>query len=727
MTTTVRSHDYYEDMADSIAIEKMTPSPSNREILRRLKENDPELVELSLIDSSYLGHTDCYCSDEDEAGDLGWLGHFIGKNTELKVLTICCAMTEVEGSMCKGMAGNQSLRKIELCGQDDSLILEMLVPFFKRKQSPLHLYMKNSSFSEDLGLSRLVVAMQCCGTWLMGLELYNTSISGDWFDEIFGALKAHNPQLEELRLGSMDIGLAECRKLSALISSSESCLLKLDLYYNMLDDECISILAAALKNTKHKLTHLNISGNPFSGDSTIARRGWESLASFLSDANCNLEELLVDYCQIDDESALILGNAVAANNKLKKIALSKGNSITSRGWIDFTAAIRDAHQMDELWLIDASSQDVYGISLAASSNLFHSAVDKNAFQLSLSDHSYGGLTCNKGADTILDCLNNDKLRVLKMGRNYLAEPKGWQNLPSMVKNKCPSLKQLRLPSCNIDDNGVDSLVKAVCNSRLNVLDLSSCLSVTSRGWKCIASLIENPDTQLVKLYLDDNDSISSEEVALYAKSLTRNDKLEKLSLNDTSADRLGCDYFSNALCDTSSINNTYLSNHTLNNFGGIASLNMDRLCALNNDSYGTNFGNEEGYCSDSDSSKGESYVRCCDKAAIAVVKIVNHHQQFDMSPLFEWDFKVLPIAVKWFDRAKSIEMEIEEHEYFELWFDENDHVDDDGSDESDVFQYTLPLRDDSADFVERVEKGKLNAIYQFVRGMPEDFVSLAFR
>ena len=70
-----------------------------------------------------------------------------------------------------------------------------------------------------------------------------------------------------------------------------------------------------------------------------------------------------------------------------------------------------------------------------------------------------------------------------------------------------------------------------------------------------------------------------------------------------------------------------------------------------------------------------------DKKQVATKKILQHHQHFDMQPFFEWDLKVLPIAIKWFERARSIESEDEAG----------------------------------------INKRKLEAIYQFIRAMPEVF------
>ena len=70
-----------------------------------------------------------------------------------------------------------------------------------------------------------------------------------------------------------------------------------------------------------------------------------------------------------------------------------------------------------------------------------------------------------------------------------------------------------------------------------------------------------------------------------------------------------------------------------------------------------------------------------DKRDVAIKKILKHHQHFDVQPFFEWDLKILPTAINWFDRARSIET--------------NDST--------------------------GIGKQKLSVIYQFIRAMPEVF------
>ena len=70
-----------------------------------------------------------------------------------------------------------------------------------------------------------------------------------------------------------------------------------------------------------------------------------------------------------------------------------------------------------------------------------------------------------------------------------------------------------------------------------------------------------------------------------------------------------------------------------------------------------------------------------DKKKVAMKKILKHHRHFVMQPFFEWDLKVLPIAIDWFDRARAI--------------DSNNEA--------------------------QIGNHKLGAIYQFIRAMPEVF------
>ena len=230
-------------------------------------------------------------------------------------------------------------------------------------------------------------------------------------------------------------------------------------------------------------------------------------------------------------------------------------------------------------------------------------------------------------------------------------------LVNLLSHAVTELQELNLCNNDIDDEGIHAFMGALANSRLSVLDLSTNSNISGRGWQSLAAMLERPNSNLEKLHLGFN-NIGDEGARIFANALTNNCKLKILSLHHNGITAQGWPSLSKVLCDTSSINNTFLSNHTLEGFG-VDAVNLPSeltsLLALNR--------------------------RFEDKKQVAIKKILKHHQHFDMQPFFEWELKVLPIAVSWFERAQSIE-----------------DADEEG-----------------------IGKCKLSTIYQFVRAVPEVF------
>ena len=146
----------------------------------------------------------------------------------------------------------------------------------------------------------------------------------------------------------------------------------------------------------------------------------------------------------------------------------------------------------------------------------------------------------------------------------------------------------------------------------------------------------------------------------------------ELDENNDIADE-GYSSFTTTLCDTSSINNTFLSNHTLESLSSSGSqledlpYNLVYSLALN-------------------ASSG-------DKKEVAMKKIMTYHQHFDMEPFFEWDLKVLPLVIDWFERVRSIK----------------------NAGKGQSKRNRRIARNKS------INKLKLGVIYQFVRAMPDVF------
>ena len=166
-----------------------------------------------------------------------------------------------------------------------------------------------------------------------------------------------------------------------------------------------------------------------------------------------------------------------------------------------------------------------------------------------------------------------------------------------------------------------------------------------------------PDSNLERLTISDND-IGDEGALVFSNSLRGNCKLKILNLWGNDITTEGWAHFSKLLCDTSSINKTYLSNHTLVGLGATRFMPADvQSClALNRDNG--------------------------DKRQIAMTKILQHHSHFNMQPFFEWEFKMFPRMISWLEKTRAC----------------------------------------TSNFGEKINRAKLSITYDFVREFPMHYI-----
>jgi hypothetical protein len=162
---------------------------------------------------------------------------------------------------------------------------------------------------------------------------------------------------------------------------------------------------------------------------------------------------------------------------------------------------------------------------------------------------------------------------------------------------------------------------------------------------------------LKELWLRDI-NFGDEGAAALANGLIGNASLIGLRFDLSGITARGWAAFSKLLCDTASVNNTYLSNHTLERIGGFFHPNTPsdivEYLKLNN-------------------------LQNC---AAAICKILVCHLDIDVEPLFQWKLKCLPLVVRWLENARS-------------------HL-------GNVNESTLVF-----------QCRQLSALYKFVRGMPQ--------
>jgi len=244
-------------------------------------------------------------------------------------------------------------------------------------------------------------------------------------------------------------------------------------------------------------------------------------------------------------------------------------------------------------------------------------------------------------------------------------------MATLLQHSVTQLQVLDLGSNEVEDEGIDALVPALKSCRdLKTLRLCDNPSITSRGWQHLASILDDPNLNLMELILTNN-YVDDEAAAEIASSLRNNSTLTNLGLGSNhEITKKGWEPFCDLLCDTSCVNSTFLSNHTLESLTGGISIGEDTN--MNSDQMNTT-----GRLLDLNG----DYE---DKKEVAMVKILQTHNDFDMTPFFEWEFKVLPLMINWFERASSLEISSRMPEDYEPF----------------------------------IEQRQLSCVYQFVRGMP---------
>ena len=205
---------------------------------------------------------------------------------------------------------------------------------------------------------------------------------------------------------------------------------------------------------------------------------------------------------------------------------------------------------------------------------------------------------------------------------------------------CTNLVRIELHNCNITDEQLLPIMEAIRGHRsLESLCLDG-HNIGNPGCDVVTTfMLENPSTNLHTLSLTNN-SIDTICATTILNSLAHNNKLESLYLGGNQFDQpIVRGALSKLLCDTSSINKTYLSNHTLDHIGGI-------------DLAGDNPARDRELRSllQMNRTKYKSYV--------AIRKVLKYHPMTDMEPFFEWleegdqNLKALPYVIGWFNRAE---------------------------------------------------------------------------
>jgi hypothetical protein len=187
--------------------------------------------------------------------------------------------------------------------------------------------------------------------------------------------------------------------------------------------------------------------------------------------------------------------------------------------------------------------------------------------------------CNNGLDdqkafVLAESLaTNSTLTKLNMSTSIGVTAEGWITFFNTLLHSQCSLEELDLSGNVIDDEGALALINLLATFRnLRYLHLNeNC--ITSNGLRGITQLLQ-PHSKLRELSIqdmnfEDNDCFNDEVFIEFVDVLSNNTSLQIFMFDDYEITDQIWTALSHILCDKTSIERAYFSNHTLHNIGSI--------------------------------------------------------------------------------------------------------------------------------------------------------------
>eukprot|EP00984_Skeletonema_dohrnii_P029682 scaffold20524_cov85-Skeletonema_dohrnii-CCMP3373.AAC.2 len=359
-------------------------------------------------------------------------------------------------------------------------------------------------------------------------------------------------------------------------------------------------------------------------------------------------------------STSIMG-ALGFLSHLEGLTIRNSNNIDTDGWSELGM------------LLDSGVCKLQLLSLK--NNMSNGGIGASLKRLNLPNNSIG----NEGLLAVVEALQScTGLERLDLSDNdFSSAAVGLGSLSDWLQNSPVKLKYLLLDNCRISDEGLHALAEVAAN-QCKVLHLDENESITSTGLSYLSNAIRSDSCRVESISLQ-GIPIGDDGMEVLALGLADNRSVRSMYLEDLDDDisvtSAGWAALSTALCDTSSVINTYLSNHTICD-----------ICIWD-------VGNEERLIPPQDISQHLQLNKELPQHA-ARCKILMSHRHLNMEPLLHWGLRFLPLAVAWLERAKPCTS-------FTI-HDAN----------SDLRRRVLDESD------EAFESRELTAMYEFVRGMP---------
>ena len=471
---------------------------------------------------------------------------------------------------------------------------------------------------------------------------------GESFKSLIPFLR-NNDRLRNINFNHFDFGLQSASNIAMLLDQQSS-LKYLDFEDFGFDDDKFSQIVIALRS-QPQIEELGLSGY------NVGKGGFVALGGTLERCHLSLRRLNLRVYDHDngvtgDEGLNALVAGLKHCHNLTSLSL-EGIQITEEGPSSLSTLFHsDNCRLENLRLdeinIDDDDMDVLATGLASLPSLK---------RLNLWDTFIG----DQGLQDLVRGLVNCNLEELSVSSNMLMDSvSGLRSLGTLVR-RSTNMRSLTLRD-SLTDEGLQSFVEGMANCcNLRELDLARNHLITANGLTSLMLLLRDEHCSLSKLDLYYYGTHLRDDLAVaLANGLIGNKSMKTLrfDFSITSITARGWAAFSRLLCDTSSVNNTYLSNHTIEDIGDYSTEDTPR-----------------------DIVQYLKWNELNDQAA-AICKILDSHSDIDITPLFEFNLKCLPLVAAWLEKAKT-------------------------------------YLDDVNESTESFQRRHLSAVYTFVRGMPQ--------
>jgi hypothetical protein len=253
----------------------------------------------------------------------------------------------------------------------------------------------------------------------------------------------------------------------------------------------------------------------------------------------------------------------------------------------------------------------------------------------------------------LSLCQSSNLKTLVLRGNSHITIAGWQEIFQPLQPPFCMLECLILKDANLCNDSLTCLMNALANnSWLRELFIRGC-DVSVAGWRAFSNaysnILHNPISSLEKLQLyvyqlDENvsfDLLFEDVMISFARALANNNKLRELELVCSDYERevkvytKGYAAFTCILCNSSSILDTYCSNHTLEKLLLVDASRVElpedlrSLVQINRENT---------------------------KSQAAQLKIIQTHfggSNINLQPFTEMDLNFMPVAISWMARDDS--------------------------------------------------------------------------